>query len=86
VLPVAERILAEDGIIVALIKPQFEARRDQVGKKGIVRDPEVHREVIEKLHIYAAESSLEMRDVISSPITGTKGNVEFLGRFERKKL
>ncbi|MDR0851110.1 MAG: TlyA family RNA methyltransferase [Clostridiales Family XIII bacterium] len=83
VLPVAARLLAADGEIVALIKPQFEARREQVGKNGIVRDPVVHREVVENVRAYALENDLIMRDLTESPITGSKGNIEFLGRFTR---
>ncbi|MDR1778504.1 MAG: TlyA family RNA methyltransferase [Clostridiales Family XIII bacterium] len=79
VLPVAARILTENGRIVALIKPQFEAERAQVGKKGVIRDEKVHRQVIDKVKGYAADCGLEMTDVIKSPITGAKGNVEFLG-------
>jgi 23S rRNA (cytidine1920-2'-O)/16S rRNA (cytidine1409-2'-O)-methyltransferase len=81
IFPVAADILAKDGKIVTLIKPQFEAGREQVGKNGIVRDPKVREAVIEKVRGYAAESGLRMIDVTESPITGAKGNVEFLGVF-----
>jgi 23S rRNA (cytidine1920-2'-O)/16S rRNA (cytidine1409-2'-O)-methyltransferase len=60
------------------VKPQFEAERAQVGKGGIVRDPSVHMSVIEKVRAYAAESGLEVISEMESPITGTKGNREFL--------
>jgi 23S rRNA (cytidine1920-2'-O)/16S rRNA (cytidine1409-2'-O)-methyltransferase len=84
VLPVAVDILARGGRIVALIKPQFEAERGQVGKKGIVRDAAVRMETVEKVKGYAAASDLATEDVIESPITGAKGNVEFLGYFRRE--
>ncbi|MDR1953405.1 MAG: TlyA family RNA methyltransferase [Clostridiales Family XIII bacterium] len=84
VLPVAVDILARGGRIVALIKPQFEAERGQVGKKGIVRDAAVRTETVEKVKGYAAANGLAAVDVIESPITGAKGNVEFLGYFIRE--
>jgi 23S rRNA (cytidine1920-2'-O)/16S rRNA (cytidine1409-2'-O)-methyltransferase len=68
------------GQLVALIKPQFEAGRAQVRKGGIVRDPSVRAEVIEKVRGYAAESGLAVLGVTESPITGAKGNVEYLMR------
>jgi 23S rRNA (cytidine1920-2'-O)/16S rRNA (cytidine1409-2'-O)-methyltransferase len=64
--------------IVALIKPQFEAGRDQVGKGGVVRDPEVHRAVLEKVLAWARELELGLLGLIRSPIVGPAGNVEFL--------
>ena len=77
VLPVAARLLKENGILVCLIKPQFEAGRRQVGKKGIVRDPAVHREVIKSVIAYGSDNGLSAKDVTASPIIGAKGNREF---------
>ncbi|MEO6061740.1 MAG: TlyA family RNA methyltransferase [Thermoflexales bacterium] len=64
--------------VVALIKPQFEAGRAQVGRGGIVRDPAVHAEVVEKISRFAAGNGWPARGVIASPITGAEGNHEFL--------
>ena len=82
VLPVASKILGEKGQIVALIKPQFEAGKNQVGKKGIVRDRAVHKEVIEKVIEYSNENGLKAVDLARSPITGAKGNIEYLVMLE----
>ena len=80
VLPVAVRLLKEDASsrIVCLVKPQFEAERKQVGKGGIIRDPAIHAEVLEKVRGYAAENGLKTMSEIESPIRGTKGNTEYL--------
>lgn len=78
VFPVAARLLGETGSIVSLVKPQFEAGREQVGKKGIVRDKNVHKEVIEKVIAYGAESGLYPHGLTYSPVTGAKGNIEYL--------
>ncbi len=76
--PVVKKVLRENGHMVCLIKPQFEAGREQVGKNGIVRDPEVHREVIEKVLGYAMENGLKPIGLSFSPVKGTKGNIEYL--------
>lgn len=76
--PVVKKVLQENGCMVCLIKPQFEAGREQVGKNGIVRDPAVHREVIEKVLGYAEENGLVPLDISFSPVKGTKGNIEYL--------
>ena len=78
VLPVAARHLTEDGQLVCLVKPQFEAGREQVGKNGIVRDAAVHEEVIRKAIGYAEENGLVAYGLTYSPVTGAKGNIEFL--------
>lgn len=78
ILPVASGFLKDSGTIVALVKPQFEAGRDKVGKKGIIRDSKVHREVIIKVLEHAAQSGLYPKGLTFSPITGTTGNIEFL--------
>ena len=74
--PVAN-VLTDEGEILALIKPQFEAGREQVGKGGVVRDPDVHRRVIEKITDYARELSLESQGTVESQLTGPAGNKEF---------
>ncbi|MBQ3021736.1 MAG: TlyA family RNA methyltransferase [Clostridia bacterium] len=84
VLPVANKLLREDGEIVALIKPQFEAGREKVGKKGVVRDPAVHKEVIEEVTIFAQNTGFEILGLDFSPIRGPEGNIEYL-MYARKK-
>ncbi|MGI6256989.1 MAG: TlyA family RNA methyltransferase [Anaerovoracaceae bacterium] len=84
ILPIAARHLSQDGKIVCLVKPQFEAGRDQVGKKGIVRDPAVHKEVLEKVVSYGKKSALHPAGLTFSPVTGTKGNIEYLLYFTKK--
>ena len=83
-LPVRE-LLGEGGEIVCLIKPQFEAGREKVGKKGVVRDPAVHLEVIEKIVDYAKSISFEILNVEFSPIKGPEGNIEYLLYLRRLK-
>jgi 23S rRNA (cytidine1920-2'-O)/16S rRNA (cytidine1409-2'-O)-methyltransferase len=80
-LPVAQKWLVPEGEIVALIKPQFEAGKDRVGKGGVVRDPEVHREVLLSTLEAAAGMGLQTAGLIKSPLTGPAGNIEFLARF-----
>ncbi|MEW5719942.1 MAG: TlyA family RNA methyltransferase [Chloroflexota bacterium] len=77
VLPVAQALLQPRGECVALIKPQFEAGRAQVGAGGIVRDARVHRAVLEKIAWFAQTSDWRVRGICRSPITGADGNVEF---------
>ena len=78
VFPVAADLLGEDGSLVCLVKPQFEAGREQVGKKGIVRDPKVHCQVIENVITYGRENGLYSHGLTWSPVTGAKGNIEYL--------
>jgi 23S rRNA (cytidine1920-2'-O)/16S rRNA (cytidine1409-2'-O)-methyltransferase len=78
VLPVVKELLDHNGEIVALIKPQFEAGREKVGKKGVVREPETHREVIMKVVRFAAGIGLELMGLTFSPIKGPEGNIEYL--------
>lgn len=84
VFPVASKLLSEDGQLVCLVKPQFEAGREQVGKKGIVRDPAVHREVIDKVIAFGEENGLHAAGLDFSPVTGAKGNIEYLLFMTRK--
>lgn len=74
----ARELLTEDGEMVCLIKPQFEAGRDKVGKKGVVRDPEIHREVIEKVMRFADDLGFDILNLDFSPIKGPEGNIEYL--------
>lgn len=78
ILPKAAELLVPSGKVTALVKPQFEAGREQVGKNGIVRDPAVHEEVIVKAAGYAAENGLFPEGLTFSPVTGAKGNIEYL--------
>lgn len=78
VLPAVQKWLQPQADIVALIKPQFEAGPEQVGRGGIVRDTAVHKQVVTDIITWAEEHQLHPRDVIRSPITGGDGNVEFL--------
>ena len=78
VLPVASKLLGENGSLVCLVKPQFEAGREQVGKKGIVRDKKVHRQVIENVIQYAEDNGFFTAGLTFSPVTGAKGNIEYL--------
>ena len=78
VLPAVRHLLAEDGRVVALVKPQFEAGREDVPRGGVVRDPAVHERVLHEVVAGAKDAGLAAIDVMRSPITGTDGNVEFL--------
>ncbi|WP_284140353.1 MULTISPECIES: TlyA family RNA methyltransferase [unclassified Virgibacillus] len=78
ILPVLKHILLQNSDVVALIKPQFEAGREQVGKKGIVRDKKVHFNVLQRLTDFAISEGYELFDITFSPVTGGDGNIEFL--------
>jgi 23S rRNA (cytidine1920-2'-O)/16S rRNA (cytidine1409-2'-O)-methyltransferase len=78
VLPAVIRLLAPEGWIIALVKPQFEAGREQVGKGGVVRDPVVHRQVLERVAADAVALGLHLAGCVESPIRGPAGNREFL--------
>lgn len=78
VLGPARELLKEDGQMVCLIKPQFEAGRDKVGKKGVVREPKVHKEVICKVIDYADSLGFLVKALEFSPIKGPEGNIEYL--------
>ena len=78
VLGPVKALLADDGQIVCLIKPQFEAGREKVGKKGVVREKSTHLEVIQMVMAYAAEIGFEIRNLEFSPIKGPEGNIEYL--------
>ncbi|UUV97962.1 TlyA family RNA methyltransferase [Vagococcus luciliae] len=78
IIPVLRDIISEDGEVVALIKPQFEAGKEQVGKKGIIRDKKVHMDVLNKMISMMTESQFDVVQLDYSPITGGEGNIEFL--------
>ena len=78
VLPNTLDLIKPHGTVIALIKPQFEAGRDKVGKGGVVRDESVHQQVIESIRGFAEDIGLLVKGVTESPITGPKGNREFL--------
>jgi 23S rRNA (cytidine1920-2'-O)/16S rRNA (cytidine1409-2'-O)-methyltransferase len=78
VLPQVPALLRPGADIVALVKPQFEAGREEVGKKGVVRDPAVHERVIERVTQALAAAGLFRAGLTPSPVTGAEGNVEFL--------
>ena len=78
VQPVAQRQHNDGAQMVCLVKPQFEAGKDKVGKKGVVRDPQIHREVIRKVIDCAAELGFWVRGLDFSPIKGPEGNIEYL--------
>jgi len=81
ILPVLKTMLTAGGQCVALIKPQFEAGREQVGKSGVIRDPAVHREVLTGILQFADEIGYRLKGLTFSPITGGEGNIEFLAHW-----
>jgi len=78
ILPVAAQLMESKGRFCILIKPQFEAGREHVGKKGVVRDPAVHRQVIEEVAAFAPTFGYAMTQLDFSPITGPEGNIEYI--------
>ena len=82
ILPAVHRVLKAGGHVACLIKPQFEAGREKVGKKGVVRDPDVHLEVLENFLDHAKDSGFTVLDITFSPIRGPEGNIEYLGYLE----
>ncbi len=84
ILPPAAALLEQDGEMVCLIKPQFEAGREKVGKKGVVRDAAVHREVIERVFGFAEASGFSVRHLTYSPVKGPEGNIEYLVDLKKK--
>lgn len=83
VLPTVINLLAADGEIVALIKPQFEAGRENVGKKGVVRDKKIHVAVVEKILTFAQEVGLKICGLDFSPVKGPEGNIEYLAHLSK---
>ena len=83
ILPAIAGVLRDGGQVVCLIKPQFEAGKEKVGKKGVVRDPAVHREVLEHFLERAKENNFTVIDITYSPIRGPEGNIEYLGFLQK---
>jgi len=78
ILPALKTIIAEGGDVVALVKPQFEAGKGKVGKKGVVRERATHLEVLKRIAESALQEGFSLRNFSFSPITGGEGNIEFL--------
>lgn len=85
VLPPARALLSEDGEMVCLIKPQFEAGREKVGKKGVVKDPLVHLEVISNIVTFASDNGFYVCNLEFSPIKGPEGNIEYLVHLKKQE-
>lgn len=79
ILPALRSLVREGGEAVCLVKPQFEAGKDKVGKKGVVRDPTIHLEVLERFLEHAERADFSVKDITFSPIKGPEGNIEYLG-------
>ena len=85
IMPAVKNLLGDKGEVVALIKPQFEAGREKVGKKGVVRDIEVHLEVVNKIVTFLIENEFNILGLSYSPIKGPEGNREYLVYFTKDK-
>jgi len=79
VLPVIKTFLKPTGQVLCLIKPQFEAGKEKVGKKGVIRDPAIHKEVLDNFVALANELEFTILGLTFSPVKGPEGNIEFLG-------
>ena len=79
ILPAVANVLKDGGYVASLVKPQFEAGKDKVGKKGVVREPEIHLEVLQNYVENAHAAGFKVLDMTFSPIKGPEGNIEFLG-------
>ena len=86
ILPPMRPLVREGAQAVCLVKPQFEAGKDKVGKKGVVRDPQVHLEVLEQFLIHAANAGFGVKDITFSPIKGPEGNIEYLGYLTTREV
>jgi len=84
VIPAVMKLLKDEGEIICLVKPQFEAGREKVGKKGVVRDIEIHREVLKKVLDWAKGHELSILGIDFSPIKGPEGNIEYLVYLDKK--
>ena len=78
------RVLADQGQVVALVKPQFEAGREQIGKNGIIRDAKVHQTVLDAVTTMAVEAGFSVLGLDFSPIQGGHGNIEFLAYLKKE--
>ncbi|MFA6065686.1 MAG: TlyA family RNA methyltransferase [Candidatus Babeliaceae bacterium] len=83
VIPVVKQLLKPNGQLITLIKPQFEAEKHEVGRKGIITDPLLHKKIVDKVIAGIIEAGFTFHGVIESPIKGTQGNTEFLAYFTR---
>ena len=86
VLPVLKELLKDGGEAVCLIKPQFEAGKGKVGKKGVVREPEIHLEVIEAVTAFARSLGFSLMHLDFSPVRGPEGNIEYLMHLKKDGL
>jgi 23S rRNA (cytidine1920-2'-O)/16S rRNA (cytidine1409-2'-O)-methyltransferase len=85
ILPALRGLLKSDGQVVCLIKPQFEAGKEKVGKKGVVRDPAIHKRVLDDFLQLASQLDFTVLGLTFSPVRGPEGNIEFLAHLTRKK-
>lgn len=85
ILPALTEVIAPEGEVVALIKPQFEAGRDQIGKNGIIKDAKVHEKVLEKVCDFILQSGFSIEKLDFSPIQGGHGNIEFLAYLKKSQ-
>jgi 23S rRNA (cytidine1920-2'-O)/16S rRNA (cytidine1409-2'-O)-methyltransferase len=85
VIPVAIKLMTDEGELMCLIKPQFEAGRDKVGKHGVVRDSKVHEDVIKDIITFVLETGLKVKGLDFSPIKGPEGNIEYLIYLSKKE-
>ena len=85
ILPVMYTLLKDGGRSVCLIKPQFEAGKENIGKKGVVRDKSVHEDVVRSITAFASENGFKVIDVDFSPIKGPEGNIEYLMYIEKSE-
>jgi 23S rRNA (cytidine1920-2'-O)/16S rRNA (cytidine1409-2'-O)-methyltransferase len=86
VIPSVAELLKEGGYLIVLIKPQFEAKREEVGKGGIVKEPIVHARVLGRFIAWITEHHLRLRGLIASPIHGASGNREFFVLLKRQQI
>ena len=85
IMPAVKELLKDNGCVVALIKPQFEAGKDKVGKKGVVRDKAVHKEVVTNIVNFLIDNEFTVLGLSFSPIKGPEGNREYLVYFTKDK-
>ena len=85
ILPAVANVLKDGGYVASLVKPQFEAGREKVGKKGVVRDPKVHLEVLESFLNHAKDNHFTVLGITYSPIRGPEGNIEYLGYLRKSE-
>ncbi|SLM32682.1 Putative hemolysin A-like rRNA methylase (FtsJ-like) [Desulfamplus magnetovallimortis] len=78
VVPASEKFMKKDTLVLALIKPQFEAGKERIGKKGVVRDPAVRHKIVEEIELFFRQRGYETGEIIESPVKGPKGNIEFI--------